>query len=312
MRTFAAPMNMETINKEKAIRLSGLIMRMATHVICHTLVDYQDLLKDERMSIAHAFLQRATSTHLCNHKLTVEGIVYKYKNQPFLLPEEYKTMTLTRTVYEHLAMFFFLFHHPRTVVERDIAWKYWQINSKKNLLDYCSDDDETSGDQQRLTEEIETLRQQILTSHIGVQCHQKLDQWTALGSPGNNGGLQFVVRGGRYDVRRIPYSQAWRFLFDNRDMAQFYSYLSIHCHPVFDGLRQYQEQADGSQEEEGVPLYFSCCFLAQLCALFLRQIPGSETILKSEFNRHELSTFHTLSQLPKDKKPRRSKPLGRA
>ena len=132
----SAPLN-ESLSPEKrmemTLRLSKKVIDMVTYVICYTLVNHQDLLKNERVSVAHAFLQRSTSTHLCNHKLTTEGIVYDYKGQPFVLHEQYKTMTLTRSVYEHLAMFFYLYEMPKNAEERDIVWKYWQLNSKKNL-----------------------------------------------------------------------------------------------------------------------------------------------------------------------------------
>ena len=177
-----APLNEELPPRQRteaAIRLSELVMQIVTHVICHIIVDFQEQLKDERLSVAHAFLQRATSTHLCNHKLTTEGIVMEYQGQSFALHEEYKTMTLTRSVYEHLAMFYYLYEQPRNAEERDIIWKYWQINSKKNLLDYdAGGDTHIVEEQKEALWEIEKLRTEILSSAIGTQCHRKLDEWT--------------------------------------------------------------------------------------------------------------------------------------
>ena len=110
----SAPVN-EELEPEKrlesCIEMSDLVAKMVTFVICHVIVDYAELLKDERVSVASAFLQRVTSTHLCNHKLTKEGIVFKYRGEAFDLHEEFKTMTLTRSVYEHLVMFYFLYVH---------------------------------------------------------------------------------------------------------------------------------------------------------------------------------------------------------
>ena len=60
-----APLNEELPpwqRTDAAIQLSELVMQIVTHVICHIIVDYQEQLKDERLSVAHAFLQRATST----------------------------------------------------------------------------------------------------------------------------------------------------------------------------------------------------------------------------------------------------------
>ena len=139
----AAPLNEELRPEERlesCLMLSNLVVRMVTHVICHVIVDYEEQLQAERLSVANAFLQRVTSTHLCNHKLTREGITFEYNGQAFDLHEEYKTMTLTRSVYEHLVMFYFLFAHPKSAEERSVVWNYWKINSKKNLLDYAADE----------------------------------------------------------------------------------------------------------------------------------------------------------------------------
>ncbi len=261
---------------ETAIRLSERIVEVATYVICRTLVDYQDLLSDERMSVAHAFLQRVTTTHLCNQKLTKEGIVFQYKGEPFELHEEYKTMTLTRSVYEHLAMFYFLFEHPKSVEEREIVWKYWQINSKKNLLE---------------DGEIEALRKDILTTKLGKACHKKLDEWTRVGTHPVIGSIEFVGNGDKHDVKRLNYSQAWKYLFDDEEMESFYRHLSMHCHPVYDGLLQYQDQGLSDQGYDGIPLYLSSCFLAHLCRLFLKMIPDGDKLLKSEFGNEIFRDF---------------------
>ena len=139
----AAPLNEELRPEERTescLVMSDLVVRMVTHVICHVIVDYEAQLQEERLSVANAFLQRVTSTHLCNHKLTREGITFEYNGQAFDLHEEYKTMTLTRSVYEHLVMFYFLFAHPKSDEERSVVWNYWKINSKKNLLDYAAEE----------------------------------------------------------------------------------------------------------------------------------------------------------------------------
>ena len=76
----AAPLNEELRPEERTescLVLSDLVVRMVTHVICHVIVDYEALLQEERLSVANAFLQRVTSTHLCNHKLTREGITFE-------------------------------------------------------------------------------------------------------------------------------------------------------------------------------------------------------------------------------------------
>lgn len=216
-------------SKAKTIEQSELVMRVATQVICHVLVNCQELLKEERMSVAHAILQRVMTTHLCNHKLTKEGLVYEYKGQSFELHEEYKTMTLTRTVYEHLAMFYFLFEHPKTDEEREAVWKNWQR-----------------------------------------------DNWRDM----------------------VSFSQAWRYLFKDKEMASFYRQLSKHCHPAYEGLMQYQSQDVADEVNDSIPLYFSCRFLAHLTRLFLKQVPDGWDMLRQEFSPREVSAFKGLSQLP--------------
>ncbi len=217
---------------EITLELSELMMRIITYVICYTLVNHQDLLKKERMSIAHAFLQRVMTMHLCNHKLTKEGLVYEYKGEPFVLQEGYRTMTLTRSVYEHLAMYYFVFEHPKTEEESNQVWENW-----------------------------------------------KKDNWRDL----------------------IPFNQAWKYLFNNSEMASFYRNLSMHCHPAYKGLVQYQHQGASAGGYDGIALYFSSRFLAHLCRMFLKQIPDGWEVLRQEFSEEDLYLFKALSQMPKDK-----------
>lgn len=289
---------------ESSLRLSDLMTKMATHVICHVIVDYEELLAEERFSVASAFIQRVTSTHLCNHKLTKEGIVLKYKGEAFQLHEEYKTMTLTRSVYEHLVMFYFLFTHPKTDEERSVVWNYWKINSKKNLMDGADMEDEA------VQKEIGTLRKNIFTTRLGMECYKKLDEWTALGNPTQNGCIAFFKkRAGNpqssifnpqsSDVRRVSYNQAWRYLFgkSQEDMDMLYRHLSIHSHPIYDGLMQYQDQAQNDEGFDGIPLYLSSCFLAYLCRLFLRLIPQGDKMFDEDFSEEEIQVFKALSRI---------------
>lgn len=298
----AAPLNEELQPEERlesCLVLSDLVVRMVTHVICHVIVDYEELLQEERLLVANAFLQRVTSTHLCNHKLTREGITFEFNGQAFDLHEEYKTMTLTRSAYEHLVMFYFLFVHPKSDEERSVVWNYWKINSKKNLLDYSADENgTTTQDQLQAETEIEALRKDIFATEIGAACKNRLDEWTRIGKPTQNGCIEFYRRNGRIDVRRVSYSQAWKYLFDKESMTLLYRHLSMHCHPVYNGLLQYQTQAETDEGYDGMPLYLSCCFLTHLCKLFLRLIPGGNKMLRQAFSEQELYVYNTLSQLP--------------
>lgn len=311
----AAPLNEELRPEERTescLVMSDLVVRMVTHVICHVIVDYEAQLQEERLSVANAFLQRVTSTHLCNHKLTREGITFEYNGQAFDLHEEYKTMTLTRSVYEHLVMFYFLFAHPKSDEERSVVWNYWKINSKKNLLEEnvdrrCEGTEmrghenslKAKSDEQRQAEtEIEALREEIFATETGRTCKRRLDEWTRIGKPTQNGCIEFYRENGRLEVRRVSYNQAWKYLFDKEGMTQLYRHLSMHCHPIYNGLLQYQTQAESDEGYDGMPLYLSCCFLAHLCKLFLRLIPGGNKMLRQAFSEQERYVFNTLSQLP--------------
>lgn len=284
---------------ESCIGMSDLVAKMVTFVICHVIVDYAEQLKDERLSVANAFLQRVTSTHLCNLKLTQEGIVYRFRGQAFDLHEEFKTMTLTRSAYEHLVMFYFLYVHPKSQEERSVTWNYWKINSKKNLLDYSPEGSNLMKEEQEEAQrEIEVLRSEIFSTQLGMLCRKKLDEWTAIGKPTQNGCIEFFRNQERMDVRRVSYSQAWKYLFDKEEMTLLYRHLSIHCHPVYNGLLQYQSQGLDDEGYDGLPLYLSSCFLSCLCRLFLRLIPNGNKLLRKEFSKQELYVFNALSQLP--------------
>ena len=299
---------------ESCLRLSELMMKMATHVICHVIVDHEELLQGERFSVASAFLQRATSTHLCNHKLTKEGIVLRFQGEVFQLHEEFKTMTLTRSVYEHLVMFYFLYIHPKSEEERSVVWNYWKINSKKNLMDLDIDTAQTQGGNAQDgpsesgqpqgpvsagMEEIAALRKEMFSTRIGMECYRKLDEWTSPVKPTQNGCIAFSWRQGRHDVRRVSYNQAWRYLFgkNQEDTDQLYRHLSIHSHPIYDGLLQYQDQAQKDEGYDGVPLYLSCSFLAYLCRLFLRLVPDGEKMFDRDFSNEEIQIFRALSRV---------------
>ena len=229
---------------ESSLTLSELVVRMVTFVICHVIVDYGERLKDERMSVASALLQRVTSTHLCNQKLTQEGIVMQYEGEEFELHDEYRTMTLTRSVYEHLVMFYFLYQHPKSEEERNLVWNYWKTNSMKN------------------------------------------------------GCVEAVREGGKLNIKQVSYNQSWKYLFDKDEMMLLYRHLSIHCHPVYDGLMQYQNQAQSDEGYDGIPLYLSSCFLAYMCRMFLRMIPNGNKLLRQHFSKQELKAFNALAQLP--------------
>ena len=153
-------------------------------------------------------------------------------------------------------------------------------------------------EQEEASKEIEELRKEIFSTQTGFLCHKKLDEWTGIGKPTQNGCIEFFRNQGRVDVRRVSYSQAWKYLFDKEEMTLLYKHLSIHCHPIYNGLLQYQSQGQTDEGYDGMPLYLSSCFLSYLCRLFLRLIPRGNQLLRQEFSRQELFVFNALSQLP--------------
>ena len=80
-------------------------------------------------------------------------------------------------------------------------------------------------------------------------------------------------------------------------MDMLYRHLSIHSHPIYDGLMQYQDQAQKDEGFDGIPLYLSSCFLAYLCRLFLRLIPQGDKMFDEDFTQEEIQVFKALSRI---------------
>jgi len=228
---------------------------------------------------------------MCNHKLTAEGIALSYNGQSFQLHDEYKTMTLTRTVYEHLAMFYFLFEHPHGDEEKALVWNYWKLNSKKDLQLQRGASTEQS------ISELENLRNEILSSPLGRQHQGKLADWTNPDTVPHNGTIEFFRNKNQTDVRKVSYSQAWKYLYKTDDMASVYRHLSMHCHPVYNGLVLYHNQSATDNGDDCIPLYLSSSFLAYLCRLYLRVIPQGSSMLNEAFTPKQLFIFKALAQL---------------
>ena len=173
------------------------------------------------------------------------------------------------------------------------------MRGHENGLKAESDEQQAVSDEQRQAEmEIEALREEIFAPEPGRICKRRLDEWTRIGKPTQNGCIEFYRDNGRLEVRRVSYNQAWKYLFDKEGMTLLYRHLSMHCHPIYNGLLQYQTQAESDEGYDGMPLYLSCCFLTHLCKLFLRLIPGGNKMLRQAFSEQEWYVFNTLSQLP--------------
>ena len=145
--------------------------------------------------------------------------------------------------------------------------------------------------------ELRQLREEMLALHLNKNCLKKLDEWTKPDTRPANGCIEFYSHNGRLDVRKVSFSQAWKYLYSNEDMALLYQQLSMHCHPIYNGLVQYLSQSSEDQGEDAIPLYLSSSFLAYMCKLFLQLIPHGDDIVSQDFSKHELAVFQALSQL---------------
>ena len=134
----ASPLISETLShREKrmiVIDLSLFVMRLSQQLIFYTQDNKKDLLKSEEDYVAFSFLQRSSISHICNYKLSFEGITAERYGIEFPILDEYKTMSLTRSLYEHLAMFYYLFCYSDNANQQEIIWSSWKLGSKKKLL----------------------------------------------------------------------------------------------------------------------------------------------------------------------------------
>ena len=146
----------DSVKRKIVLDLSFFVMKLANKIIYYTLDNLQESLNTESNKIAFAFMQRSAIFHICNHKLSLEGITTERHGKQCHLVDEFKTMPLTRSVYEHLAMFYYLFDFPDNSSQRDIVWKSWLIGSKKNLLK--DNDPVFKKERQKAKEEIKDLK----------------------------------------------------------------------------------------------------------------------------------------------------------
>ena len=114
--------------------LSSFVINYSNQVISYTLDHLKESLSSEQNNVAFAILQRATISHICNHKVSKEGISFKKRDKIYSITDEYKTMPLSRSVYEHLVMFFYLYKYTDDQSQRDFIWNSWRLISKKNQI----------------------------------------------------------------------------------------------------------------------------------------------------------------------------------
>ena len=146
--------------REIVFDLSSFVKKIAEKIIFYSIDNLSESLKFEQNVVAFAFLQRAAISHICNHKLSYEGISTEYRGKKCIVVDEYKTMPLTRSVYEHLVMFYYLFIYPSNQNQREIVWQSWMRISKSNQT--RGDIQEFEKERQKATEEFENIQRSIM------------------------------------------------------------------------------------------------------------------------------------------------------
>ena len=282
--------NVSDSEKRKIVLdLSSFVIKIANKIIYYTLDNLQEFLYAERNKVAFAFLQRSTIFHICNHKLSLEGITTERHGKQCSLVDEYKTMPLTRSVYEHLAMFYYLFNYPDNSNQRDIVWKSWLIGSKKNLLK--DNDPVFKKERQKAKEEIEDLIRSLRNNELVEKC---------ISNP--KGQFEYFLKSKavfsvinnkeEYIAEKLTYDKAWKYLYgETVNMSLLYNYLSLHSHPTYNGLSEFNSQDNNIE----FPLYESCHFLAYLCRLFMKQLQIEENAIIGSFTKHEQGVYSYLS-----------------
>ena len=269
--------------------LSSLVLKISNRIIYYTLDHLQESLKSEKNNVAFAFIQRATISHICNHKLSSEGITTERHGKQCSVVDEYKTMPLTRSVYEHLAMFYYLFDFSDNSHQQEVIWKSWLLGSKKNLLKgSLSELKEKRIEAQKEIKDItESLRNNVLVRKCisnpkgQFECCLK-----------SNSVFTIIEKNNQYVTKKLTYDKAWKYLYGERiDLSLTYNFLSFHSHPTYIGLSQFNSQESCIE----FPLYDSCHFLSYLCSLFMKQFQIDKSILTESLTEREQGIYYLLS-----------------
>lgn len=268
--------------------LSSFVMKISNQIIYYTLDNLEKSLRIEQNGVAFAFLQRAAIFHICNHKLSKEGITIERHKKQCTLVDEYKTMPLTRSVYEHLAMFYYLFFYSESSNQLDIIWKSWLIGSKRNQLK--GNNPEFKRERLKAREEIEEIKRDLMKNELVKKCKEnpkgQFDYYL------NSNSIFTISEKEDYIAEKLSYDKAWKYLYGERvDFSLSYNYLSLHSHPTYKGLSDFYNQ-DESLE---FPLYESCHYLAYLCKLFMKRLQINQDEIIGSFTKREQGIFSFLS-----------------
>ena len=287
-----APLNEDIpyIDREKvAFELSDFVSGIASKLIYYISESPKYKKMSEKENIAFAFLQRASINHKCNHKLTREGICSERYGFQIPISDGYKTIPLTRSVYEHLAMFYYLFEYPESQEESKLIWDSWYIGSKKNLL--RSDDDSYKAEREKAQKEIEVLKQSILSSELTRRCLSEGKVKREYLLKGDIFSIR--IHGDKCSYEKLTYDKAWKYLYnDNDDLVLLYPYLSLLSHPTYNGLLRLYNQ---NRKDNEYSMYLSCNFLACLCRLFMKHMNIEEDIITKDFTHRQYGMYKFLS-----------------
>lgn len=275
-----------SVKRKIVLDLSNFVIRIANKIIFYTLDHLSQSLQKEQNNIAFAFLQRATSFHISNHKVSFEGITIERNGKICALVDEYKTMPLTRSVYEHLAMFYYLFCYTNDLNQREMIWKSWILSSEKNKVKGNLPEFEV--ERQNANKRIEELKEALRNNDLAKKCIKSQFE----GILNGNAVFTVVKDGDKYVTKKLSYDSAWQYLYGNSlDLALNYGYFSMHSHPTYIGLSQFYSQQDNIE----VPLYESCHYLAYLCRLFIQQFQIDNRIITNSLTEREREIYSFLS-----------------
>lgn len=246
--------------------LSSFVTKISNNIISYTLTHLKDSLSSEQNNVAFAMFQRATISHICNHKLSKEGISIRKGDKVFTITDEYKTMPLSRSVYEYLVMFYYLFQYADNQDQREFIWNSWKIVSKKNQIQ--ENLSEFEEERQRALKEYKQLCNNLRNSKLAqkcIACHKGSFESSL------SGNTLFTIEneGEDYSPRKLSYDSAWKYLYKgHKGFSLTYKFLSMHSHPTYDGLLQFYNQ----DITIAFPLYESCHFMTYLCRLYMEQM----------------------------------------
>ena len=258
--------------------LSSFVTKISNNIISYTLTYLKDSLSSEQNNVAFAMLLRATISHICNHKLSKEGISIRKGDKVYTITDEYKTMPLSR-----------LFQYADNQDQREFIWNSWRLVSKKNQIQ--ENLSEFEEERQSAIKEYEKLCDNLRNSKLAqkcIACHKGSFESSL------NGNTLFTIvnKGEDYIPRKLTYDTAWKYLYKgNKGFSLTYKFLSMHSHPTYDGLLQFYNQ----ELTIAFPLYESCHFMAYLCRIYMEHMHIKKDDIIGSYTEREKGIFSFLA-----------------